>query len=73
MRGEELKKELLQKYRRKVRGSLKQISCEGLRERIARLIAIFDEVQLDPALASELDARQYAGANKEAIGDVLAD
>ena len=51
-----------------VRGALKRIVDVGLRERTARLIAVFDEVQLDSSVATEEDAQRYTAA----VDDVIA-
>lgn len=67
-RGEGLKHVLRQTFNvRTVRGALKRIADEGLRERVARLIAIFDEVQLDSVVAAVEDARRYARAVDDAV------
>ena len=66
--GERLKEVLRQTLNVKtVRGALERIADEELRERVARLIAIFDEVQLDSEAASMEDARRYATAVEDAI------
>lgn len=71
-RGEELKAVLRQKFNKRVRGSLKCVSSEDLRERLARLIAIFDEVELDPRVATQEDSQRYAGAVEEVISELDA-
>ncbi|MHC4179408.1 MAG: hypothetical protein ACYSWU_17995, partial [Planctomycetota bacterium] len=67
-RGEGLKEALRGTFKvTTVRGALKRIVDEELRERLARLIAIFDEVQLDPTVATVEDARRYATAVYDAV------
>jgi len=66
--GEELKEVLRQTFKVKtVRGALKRIGDEVTRERVARLIAIFDEVALDPEIATEEDAQVYAAAMEDTV------
>ena len=49
-----------------ITGVLERVDSE-LRERIGRLIAIFDEVDRDPSIATNEDAELYAGAVQETI------
>lgn len=67
-RGEWLKEVLRGTFNvRNVRRALKRMDDDILRERLARLIAVFDEVQLDAAVATVKDARRYAEAVDDAV------
>lgn len=64
-RCEELKEQLKKKFGKRVRGSLKKISDPTRREHTARLVAIFNEVKLDPAIAALEDTQRYEKAAAE--------
>lgn len=49
-----------------ITGVLERVDS-GLRERIGRLVAIFDEVERDPSIATIEDAELYTGAVQETI------
>lgn len=67
-RGEGLKGVLKETFGvKRVRGALERIADETLREKVARLIAIFDEVELDREVATLDDTQHYALAADDAI------
>ncbi len=67
-RGEGVKEVLRGTFKMKtVRGALERMADDGLRERFTRLIAIFDEIQLDTAVATVEDTKRYEAAVDDAV------
>lgn len=68
----EFKKQLKRKYGKKnmVKRSLEKIADPTQRERAARLVAVFDEVELDSTVATFEDAQHYANTAKVVATDL---
>lgn len=67
-RGEELKDVMRRTFNVKsVRGALERVASDEIRERLARLTAIFDEVRLDSSVATADDAQRYSAAVDDLI------
>lgn len=70
--GNDLKSLLHRIFKKRVRGALTRIYDEETRERVARLIAIYDEIALNPKTATEEDARIYVAAMEDTVARLSA-